>query len=313
MNPRSFTLLLAVVSFLLTGHATAREKTGPKLKVMTSFLPMQAHAVAITGDDAQVEPLFPRDVSPHDYQLTPAIVARLARADVLVINGAGMEGWLQELVRNVGSPTLVVIDCSAGIETTEGPACLHHGSTGPSVQHRHPPGGRNPHIWLDPVIARKQVAIILAALQKADPDRRAAYADRAAKYDAQIRLLHLEYVAVLSALPNKNLVTFHDAFPYLASRYGLNYIGYVSEFPEKDPKPQQLADLVDKIRAHKIGVIFAEKGYETRLLQEIGRQTSSRVASLDTLEIGAGEADSYLVRMRANLRSLEEAFRASPR
>jgi ABC-type Zn uptake system ZnuABC Zn-binding protein ZnuA len=74
-----------------------------------------------------------------------------------------------------------------------------------------------------------------------------------------------------------------------------------------------LADLVDKIRAHKIGVIFAEKGYETRLLQEIGRQTSSRVASLDTLEIGAGEADSYLVRMRANLRSLEEAFRASPR
>jgi ABC-type Zn uptake system ZnuABC Zn-binding protein ZnuA len=113
---------------------------------------------------------------------------------------------------------------------------------------------------------------------------------------------------VLAPLPNKNLVTFHDAFPYLATRYGLNYVGCVSQFPEKDPPPRQLAGLIDRIRVSKAGVIFAETGYAPGLLTEIARQTGTRVSELDTLEIGEGHASAYLDRMRGNLAALKAAF-----
>jgi ABC-type Zn uptake system ZnuABC Zn-binding protein ZnuA len=90
----------------------------------------------------------------------------------------------------------------------------------------------------------------------------------------------------------------------------LNYVGCISEFPEKDPPPQQLAALIEKIRAAKAGVLFAEADYAPGLLTEIARQTGARVSQLDTLEIGKGNAGAYLEKMRANLASLRAAFTA---
>lgn len=302
--------LSALVAIATLGAAFAQSPSPEKLKVVTSFLPIQSHTLAIAGDKADVKQLLGKDVGPHDFQLSPADVKTLSDADLLIINGAGIEEWLGELIKKAGNKKLVVVDTSKGVKLVESPEEIEiaHGHDHPH-DHDHDHGdGANPHIWLDPVIAKKQAANIVAALQKADPANASAYADNGKAYEAKLAALDSDFRTTLAPLPNKNLVTFHDAFPYLAARYKLNYVGAISEFPEKDPSPKQLAALVDKIRSLKVGVLFAEEGYAPGLLKKIAAQTGAKVSELDTLEVGQGTPTAYLDRMGANLESLRKAF-----
>ena len=298
--------LSALVAIATLGAAFAQSPSPEKLQVVTSFLPIQSHTLAIAGDKADVKQLLGKDTGPHDFQLTPADVKRLSDADLLIINGVGIEEWLGELIKKSGNKNLVVVDTSKGIKLVESPEEIEIGH---DHSHAHAHGdGANPHIWLDPVIAIKQAANIVAALQKADPANASAYAQNGKVYEAKLSALDSDYRSTLAPLPNKNLVTFHDAFPYLAARYKLNYVGAISEFPEKDPTPKQLAALVDKIRSLKVGVLFAENGYAPGLLKKIAGETGAKVSELDTLEVGQGTPTAYLDRMGANLESLRKAF-----
>ena len=304
--------LSALVAIATLGAAFAQSPSPEKLQVVTSFLPIQSHTLAIVGDKADVKQLLGKDTGPHDFQLSPADVKTLSDADLLIINGAGIEEWLGELIKKSGNKNLVVVDTSKGIKLFESPEEIEIGHDHTHVldrEHSHSHGdGANPHIWLDPVIAKKQAANIADALQKADPSNASAYAENGKVYEAKLATLDSDYRSTLAPLPNKNLVTFHDAFPYLAARYKMNYVGAVSEFPEKDPTPKQLAALVDKIRSLKVGVLFAENGYAPGLLKKIAGETGAKVSELDTLEVGQGTATAYLDRMGANLESLRKAF-----
>ena len=305
---KTITSSLLAFATLAVAMAQSPAPEAEKLNVVTSFLPVQSHTLAIAGDHANVKQLLAKDTGPHDFQLTPADVKKLSDADLLIINGAGIEEWLGELIKKSGNKNLVVVDTSNGIKLVESPEEIEIGHSH-SHAHDHDHGdGANPHIWLDPVIAKKQAANIVAALQKADPSNASAYAQNGKVYEAKLSALDSDYRSTLAPLPNKNLVTFHDAFPYLAARYKLNYVGAISEFPEKDPTPKQLAALVDKIRSLKVGVLFAENGYAPGLLKKIASETGAKVSELDTLEVGPGTPTAYLDRMGANLESLRKAF-----
>ena len=303
---KTITSSLLAFATLAVAMAQSPAPKAEKLNIVTSFLPVQSHTLAIAGDHANVKQLLAKDTGPHDFQLTPADVKKLSDADLLIINGVGIEEWLGELIKKSGNKNLVVVDTSKGIKLVESPEEIEIGH---DHSHAHAHGdGANPHIWLDPVIAIKQAANIVAALQKADPANASAYAQNGKVYEAKLSALDSDYRSTLAPLPNKNLVTFHDAFPYLAARYKLNYVGAISEFPEKDPTPKQLAALVDKIRSLKVGVLFAENGYAPGLLKKIAAETGAKVSELDTLEVGQGTATAYLDRMGANLESLRKAF-----
>jgi zinc/manganese transport system substrate-binding protein len=305
---KTITSSLLAFATLAVAMAQSPAPKAEKLNIVTSFLPVQSHTLAIAGDHANVKQLLAKDTGPHDFQLTPADVKKLSDADLLIINGAGIEEWLGELIKKSGNKNLVVVDTSNGIKLVESPEEIEIGHSH-SHAHDHDHGdGANPHIWLDPVIAKKQAANIVAALQKADPANASAYAQNGKVYEAKLSALDSDYRSTLAPLPNKNLVTFHDAFPYLAARYKLNYVGAISEFPEKDPTPKQLAALVDKIRSLKVGVLFAENGYAPGLLKKIAGETGAKVSELDTLEVGQGTPTAYLDRMGANLESLRKAF-----
>jgi zinc/manganese transport system substrate-binding protein len=305
---KTITSSLLAFATLAVAMAQSPAPKAEKLNIVTSFLPVQSHTLAIAGDHANVKQLLAKDTGPHDFQLTPADVKKLSDADLLIINGVGIEEWLGELIKKSGNKNLVVVDTSKGIKLVESPEEIEIGHDH-SHSHAHAHGdGANPHIWLDPVIAKKQAANIVAALQKADPSNASAYAQNGKVYEAKLSALDSDYRSTLAPLPNKNLVTFHDAFPYLAARYKLNYVGAISEFPEKDPTPKQLAALVDKIRSLKVGVLFAENGYAPGLLKKIAGETGAKVSELDTLEVGQGTPTAYLDRMGANLESLRKAF-----
>jgi len=294
--------LLLSLTFLL--FFSACEKTPPpsdpgeKLRVVTSFLPLQSHALAISGGQAEVAQLLDKETGPHDFQFSPADVAKLSKARLLLINGIGLESWLGDLIKAAGAKQLEVVDTSHGMKLTGNPTPLDG-----SLEK-----GANPHVWLDPQLALAQAKNVLAAMVAADPKNAAEYEKNAAEYFEKLEALDEEFATTLAPLKSKNLVTFHDAFPYLAERYGITYLGSFNAFPGKEPTPQELAGLMAKIRDKRVEVLFFETGYAPDLLVEIASQTGAKVAELDTLEVGTGTADAYLQRMRTNLKSLAEAF-----
>ncbi|MDX6767202.1 MAG: metal ABC transporter substrate-binding protein [Candidatus Methylacidiphilales bacterium] len=281
-----------------------------RLKVVASFLPIYAHTSRVAGGSADVTMLLQSDSGPHDYQLAPDDMKRIADADLFVVNGGGIEAWLDDLVQAVGSPRLKVVDTGVGIVPSDVPEEITLGQSGQKHRHEHvheSEEGINPHYWLDPVHAISQVEVIRDALISADPNQGGSYQANAAAYILELQALHAAFQTALDTLPGKNLVTFHDAFPYFARRYGLNYVGFIEAFPEKDPSPRQLKALVDAIRRNQVKVLFAETGYAPAILRTLAAETGARVAELDTLEVGEPVPDAYLVRMRNNLRALQQA------
>ena len=299
---KHFILFSLIVALLVTCKPTESKtpETNSKLRVLATFLPVHAHAAAIVGDHAIVESIITGDVGAHDFSPRPADIQRIAEADVLVFNGAGMEPWLDDLVRHSAKKDLKKVDLSANIELLANPPVFGAAHTSN--------GEPNPHLWLDPVIAIRQVETLRDALTAADPAGAGIYQKNAADYIAKLRELDADFQRVLGPLPSKKLVTFHDAFPYLAKRYGLEYVGYVAEFPERDPAPSELAALIGRIHAAGVKVLFAETGYEPALLQRVATDAGARVSTLDTLEVGQSGPDAYLIGMRKNLESLRAAF-----
>ncbi|MEX1118911.1 MAG: zinc ABC transporter substrate-binding protein, partial [Terrimicrobiaceae bacterium] len=161
----AFATLFAIATAQAEDNAAAQKK----LRIVTSFLPIQSHAAAIAGEIATVEQLLTKDAGPHDFQLTPAAVRKLADADLFIINGAGMEDWLDELTKKAGNKNLIVVDTSKGVRLLDNPDEIDAGDHGHTHSHGHSHShdhgdGKNPHIWLDPVIARTQAESIAKAL-----------------------------------------------------------------------------------------------------------------------------------------------------
>jgi ABC-type Zn uptake system ZnuABC Zn-binding protein ZnuA len=296
-------LILPIIALLAACKPAAdSENSAPsgKLRILATFLPVHAHAAAIAGDRAGVESLIAGDIGAHDFSPHPADMERIATADVLVFNGAGMEPWLDGLIQQAARKNLKKVDLSTGIGLLSNPRALDG-----DPDHS---GERNPHLWLDPVIAIQQVETLRDALITADPDGTVIYQKNATDYITKLRALDSDFKSILGPLPFKKLVTFHDAFPYLAKRYGLETVGYLSRFPERDPAPAELAALIDGIRKHQVKVLFAETGYEPALLRRVATDTGAKVSTLDTLEVGTLGPDAYLNGMRKNLESLRAAF-----
>jgi zinc transport system substrate-binding protein len=297
-------LLLPVIALFAACKPAAdpeNSASSGRLRILATFLPVHAHAAAIAGDRAIVEAIVAGDVGAHDFSPRPADMQRIAKADVLVFNGAGMEPWLDDLIKQAAKRNLKKVDLSTGVELLNNPPALDGG-------HHHDHGEHNPHLWLDPVIAIQQVETLRDALMAADPEGTAIYQENAAGYIAKLRELDVDFQTILGPLPSKKLVTFHDAFPYLSKRYGFETIGYLSQFPERDPAPAELAALIKGIREHQVTVLFAETGYEPALLQRVAKDTGAKVSTLDTLEVGELGPDAYLIGMRKNLETLRAAF-----
>jgi ABC-type Zn uptake system ZnuABC Zn-binding protein ZnuA len=304
-------LLQLIPLLLLTAACKSQKKNDSsapsgKLRILATFLPVHAHAAAIAGDRADVESLISGDVGAHDFSPRPSDMQRIAQADVLVLNGAGMEPWLEDITRQAAKKDLRIVDLSKGINLIKSTEAIDH-----DHEHEHGAcdhGEYNPHFWLDPVLAIQQVETLRDALIAADPEGMHIYQKNSTTYIERLRALDAEFKSVLDPLPSKKLVTFHDAFPYLAQRYGLENLGYISAFPERDPAPAELAALIERIRAAEVKILFAETGYEPALLQRVATESGARVSTLDTLEVGESAPDAYLDGMKRNLEALRKAF-----
>lgn len=287
---------LAVLVALLSplGAAGCRQSPPPETKplVVASFYPMYEFARQVAGERAAVVSLVPPGVHGHDWEPTPQDVAEVRRAKVFVYNGAGFEPWADKLITEASSPATVVVAASAGL------AVAAAGS----------PGEMDPHVWLDPVLARGEVEAIRAALERSDPAGKAVYADNARAFSARLDALNSAFEAGLRDCARREVVVSHAAFGYLTRRYRLEQIPVMGLAPEAEPSPAGLAGIVRQVRQRKVTAIFLEPLVSPRLAETLAREAGVRILPLNPVEgVTTAEAKAgtgYVELMTGNLDSL---------
>lgn len=276
-----------------------------KTKIVTTFLPIYWFTKAVAGDVAEVEILVPPGTEVHEYQAKPENVKAIATANILVKNGLGLEEFLTETVKNAQNPKLIEIDTSKGIKPVEAISPVVKTSK-EDKDHNHEHTSGNPHIWLDPVMAKQQVINIRDGLIAADPQNKAAYEANSAAYIQQLDQLNSEFQQTLQKYPNCTFVTFHDAYPYLAQRYKLKQVAVV-EIPEDQLSPTDVQNAVNVVKKYQVKALFTELGTDNKLLKSLSQDLKLNLQTLDSLENGETDPQHYFQAMKANLQTLEAA------
>lgn len=289
--------LIIALCLLLTGCGGTNTAGGSKdgsFHIVTSFYPMYIATLNITQgiDGVTVTNMTkPQTGCLHDYQLMTEDMKTLEKADAFVINGAGMESFLDKVIKQQKS--LKVIDASKGIDL------LKDGDE------------ENPHVWLSVTDAIAQVKNIAEQLKAADPKHADAYEKNAAAYIKKLEALKTEMHAALDTVPNKDIVTFHEAFPYFAKEFGLNIISVVEREPGTEPTPAELQETIEQVKALPVKVLFTEPQYSPSAAETIARETGAKIYTLDPIVTGEANEqalNAYIDTMKKNMETLKTAL-----
>jgi ABC-type Zn uptake system ZnuABC Zn-binding protein ZnuA len=283
--------------------ATAPAQSALRVVAVETFLADIAQNVA--GDRVRVEALMPLGVDPHSFEPTPQDVKKVADSDLLIVNGAGLEDFLARLLSNAGSRAMV-LEASKGLASRALKPGEPHDADNPG----------DPHFWLDPSQTVKYVENIRDGLSQADPEGAATYKRNADSYIAKLNALDEKIKQTVSAIPadKRKLVTDHDTFGYYSDRYGFEIVGMlVSSFSTADTSSaQQVAALIDQIRATGVKAIFLEQGTNPQLAEQIGKETGARIVTglyTHSLSDVGGPAPNYLQMLEYDTQVIVDALK----
>lgn len=296
-------MALLLACFALTGCAAADQGEGETV-IVTSFYPMYVFTQNVTRDIPGVSVVNMADQSVgclHDYQLQTRDMVTLEGASALVINGGGMEQFMDKVISL--REDLPVINAGEGIEMLCGEEHEHEGEAAHAHEEIY-----NAHVWLDPKLAIAQVENIARGLSAADPGHAEAYQANAEAYAEKLRALDEEIAAQLAPYAGSGIITFHEAFTYFAEAYGLHVAGVISQDSGTEPSTREIAETCDLVLSLGVKALFVEPQYPTRSADTIARETGASVYTLDPVVTGDGSADSYESIMRENARVLTEAL-----
>lgn len=302
---RAMGLALACCCLSMCTACAAGASSG--LRIVTSFYPMYLFtARVIQGvDGVSVHNMAaPEAGCLHDYQLLPADLRALESADVLVVNGAGMEQFLDKV--RIQYANLPVIEASEGVALLLESDEEHEGEHSHDDGHDH---AVNAHVWVDPRNAAVQTRTIARRLAELDPAHAAQYTENAEQYATELEALYARMFAALADLPNRDIVTFHEAFAYFAQAFDLHVAAVIEREPGSEPGTRELAALVDTVRATGIKALFVEPQYPAGVAKIVARETGAQIYTLDPVVTGPLELTAYEDAMARNLAALLEAMR----
>jgi len=291
--------LLALFLALLLVPAAALGET-----VVTSFYPIYLFTLNLLDGVEGVEVrnlAAPGTGCLHDYQLSTGDMKALSSADVFLINGAGMESYLAFAME--AFPDLRVVDASQGIELLA--------EDGHDDHDDHDHGDFNAHIWLDAENAQQMVRNLAQGLMEACPEQAEAIASNRDAYLTRLSALDEELTEGLQAVQGKEIITFHEAFPYFAKAYGLTVAAVVAREPDTALSPRELAGLVELIREKGNPPLFTEPQYEDTAAKTLSQETGAPIYALDPVVTGPDKdipLTLYEDRMRQNMQVLLEAL-----
>jgi zinc transport system substrate-binding protein len=284
----------SIVLILVFSFSSSAEN--PKTRIVTSFYPMYVAVLNVAGNVPGVTVTnMTRQVSGclHDYQLSPDDMKILSNADIFVVNGAGMEAFLEKVIRD--RPNLKIVNASKDIDL---------------IRDRN--NIENPHVWVSVSLHKRQIDNIAAGLSKYDPENAKPYRKNADAYILKLEDLRIKTFNFTNTIRDRDIITFHEAFPYFAMEFGLNVVAVVEREPGSDPDARELANTIDIIKKGKVRVLFAEPQYSAKSAEIIARETNAKLYTLDPVVSGPMKADAYVEIMGKNLEVLKKALGVSP-
>lgn len=304
---------LFTTSVLLVGcqskNKTDHASEDHKLNIVTSFYPMYEFTKEVTGDKANISMLIPSSVEPHDWEPAAKDLEQIQKSDALVFNNENMETWVDEVKNTVDSKDLTIVDASKDIKLLPFSAEEQEGEEHAHEEHKHE---FDPHLWLSPKMAIKEVKNIANNLAKADPENKQVYLDNEKNYVEKLEKLDQEYAKALANVKNKEIITQHAAFGYLADSYGLKQVPIAGLSPDNEPSAKKIKELKEFAKKHNINTIFFEENASSKVAETLANELHAKTAVLDTLE-GLSEKDqkngeTYITIMEKNLKVLQEAL-----
>lgn len=249
-----------------------------KLKVFTSFYTMYDFAQKIGGDKIEVVNLVPSGTEPHDWEPQANDIAGLEKADVFIYNGAGLEHWATSVLGSLQNKNIVTVEASSGISLLEG----KHEAEERVADAKE--ASADPHVWLSPVNAKKEMENIKNALVKADPSNKDTFEANYSKYAAKADELDNQFRQMTNNLKNKDLIVAHQAFGYLCNEYGLNQVAIEGLSPDSEPDAARMAEIIQFAKERKITTIFFEELVSPKIAETIAKATGAKTAVLDPIE-----------------------------
>jgi zinc transport system substrate-binding protein len=295
ITKRLFLFGICAVFTILSVACSNQKETGKidspsKFTIVTSFYPMYIFTKNITNDVPNVEVINMTEAQTgclHDYQLSSADMKTLESAKVFVINGAGMESFMDKVTSQMKN--LKVVEAAKGIELLES----------------------NPHIWVGISGAIKEAKSIAEQLETIDKQNADKYKNNCSEYVDKLNVLRTKMNNALKDVKNRDIITFHEAFTYFAKEFNLNVAGVIEKEPGQEPTAEEIADIMKTVKDKKVKALFTEVQYSPKAAQTIANETGAKVYQFDLAVTGAknADADSYIKSMEKNLDVLTEALK----
>jgi ABC-type Zn uptake system ZnuABC Zn-binding protein ZnuA len=250
------------------------------------------------GDNVEVFSLLPPGADPHTYQLTPSDISRISQADIFFVNGLGLDAAVQDLIEKNRSEGAKVIPFGPNLPS---PRAAELGDINITADE----AGDDPHLWLDPIMARTYADLMSDTFTIVDSVNRGFYESNLSAYSDRLLELNEEIGAQLQLIPreNRKLVTYHDSFVHFARRYDLDILGFAVLVPGLDPGPEEIARLTEAINDGGVPAVFAEVGFDSSALEEVASEAGIRVCTLYS-SVQDESVSTYVDMMRANVDEL---------
>lgn len=298
--------LLPFVFLLLLGLVSSYGRP----QVITTHTVLADLVAAIGGDRIDAKCLMPTNLDPHSYEPKPADIRLLAHADVVIINGLGLEPWAEKVIANSGfrGPVVKAANRAPRLLKTE------RGTDDEARDHVHPTDHYDPHAWHNPRNVQQYIVEIREALIQVSPQDADFFRTSAAQYQSDLKKLDdyaREQLATIPP-PRRKLVTSHDALSYLADAYDLTIVPIAGTRPEQEPSARQLAQLISFIRKQQVRAVFFEATANPKLVELVAREAGVTVVGelyTDSLGPPNSSGATYLTMFRANVDTLVRALR----
>jgi zinc transport system substrate-binding protein len=269
-------------------NSTLQLEISGKLKVVSSFFPIDQFVGKVGGEAIERILLIPKGVEPHDYEPTIKDIQRVGSADVLVYNGLGFENWIGKM----SNPQK--IDASKGLNASY-------------LDERNMTF--DPHVWLDPLLAKKQVENIRDGLIMIDPNHKDIYVNNSNNFLNELDNLDEKIRTDLESCKKKDFITFHNSFSYFAKQYGLNQHSISNTDPESEVTPARLIEIINIAKTLGLQVIYSEELVDPRQATVIAQEVpDGKVLVLSPIE-GLSENEQkaglgYIDKMNDNINNL---------
>lgn len=295
----------ALALLVLAGCGSGDARSGdPSLRVVTTVAPITSIVAAVAGGRAEVSGLVPEGTNSHTFEPPPSAAAKLAEADVLFLNGLGLEEPTKELAEaSLPNSARTVLLGNLALEEEE----YIYDFSFPRA------GGRpNPHTWTNPPLAIEYAAEAAAVLSELDPDGAREYQRNLQRFTERAQMLDRGMQTASATVPVRKLLTYHDAYAYFAETYGWEVVGAIQVSDFGEPRPAELAELIRQVKEYRVPAIFGSEVFPSPVLEQIGREAGVRYVDTlrdDDLPGEPGDPEhSWLGLMRLNFITMVEAL-----